>query len=78
MKQTCILINLTAGESAAQKVTQHHCEPSEEENMKHLLGGLAAAAMLCATPVVAETTLRITLQLPLASHLGFQWFEEGC
>ncbi|RKT34778.1 C4-dicarboxylate-binding protein DctP [Roseovarius halotolerans] len=38
--------------------------------MKHLLGGLAAAAMLCATPVVAETTLRITLQLPLASHLG--------
>ena len=38
--------------------------------MKNLLGGLAAAAVLCATPVVAETTLRITLQLPLASHLG--------
>lgn len=38
--------------------------------MKHLLGGLAAAAMLAVTPVMADTTLRITLQLPLQSHLG--------
>lgn len=38
--------------------------------MKHLLGGLAAAAMLAVTPVMADTTLRITLQLPLKSHLG--------
>ncbi|KAA0920431.1 C4-dicarboxylate ABC transporter substrate-binding protein [Aquicoccus porphyridii] len=38
--------------------------------MRHLLGGLAAAAMLAVTPVMADTTLRITLQLPLKSHLG--------
>jgi C4-dicarboxylate-binding protein DctP len=42
----------------------------EEETMKHLLGSLAAAAMLYVSPAFAETTLRITLQLPLASHLG--------
>jgi C4-dicarboxylate-binding protein DctP len=40
--------------------------------MRHAAGGLA---LLCATafaaaPAFAETTLRITLQLPLASHLG--------
>ena len=38
--------------------------------MKTLLGGLAAATMLAVTPAMADTTLRITLQLPLASHLG--------
>jgi C4-dicarboxylate-binding protein DctP len=41
--------------------------------MKRLLGGLALAAILAAQSMVAEAadlTLRISLQLPLKSHLG--------
>ncbi len=41
--------------------------------MKTLLGGLAAALMLAVSSgpaVAADTTLRISLQLPLKSHLG--------
>lgn len=38
--------------------------------MKFSFAGLVAAAALLASPVLAETTLRITLQLPMASHLG--------
>lgn len=38
--------------------------------MKLRFAGLVAAAFAMASPALAETTLRITLQLPMASHLG--------
>lgn len=38
--------------------------------MNFRIAGLAAAACVLMSPALAETTLRITLQLPTASHLG--------
>lgn len=38
-------------------------------SLRHAVAALALSAV-SATPVLAETTLRVTLQLPLASHLG--------
>jgi C4-dicarboxylate-binding protein DctP len=38
--------------------------------LRHALGALALLATAAATPALSQTTLRVTLQLPLASHLG--------
>lgn len=38
--------------------------------LRHALGAMALLATAAATPALSQTTLRVTLQLPLASHLG--------